>query len=151
MQNFNDSLHWYECKLKNKQVIPTKTSYEHNKHDVTIFFPSGGPNTPLRLLSNLDIIMFWVWAAVVWAEKLINNGLYTSFCSLFNRKSWARDIRNMNTDYHQISWFLEVYCILSWWISIHVQHNKEKWQHTAQMIRDITKESDTLKISTVCT
>lgn len=58
---------------------------ELNTH--TIFFPKGGPNTPLRLLSSLDRMMFWVCAAVVWAEKLMRSGLYTSFSSLFNRKS----------------------------------------------------------------
>ena len=57
------------------------------KRGRTIFFPSGGPNTPLRRLSSLDMMMFWVWAAVVWAEKLMNNGLYTSFCRRFSRKS----------------------------------------------------------------
>ncbi len=45
----------------------------------TVFHPMGGPNTPFLLLSNLERMMFWVWLALVWAEKLINTGLYTSF------------------------------------------------------------------------
>ena len=45
---------------------------------LTVFHPSGGPKTPFLLLSNLERMMFWVWFALVCAEKLIRTGLYTS-------------------------------------------------------------------------
>ena len=53
----------------------------------TAFLPSGGPKTPLRRLSSLDMMMFCVWLALVCAEKLRMFGLYTSLSSLFSRKS----------------------------------------------------------------
>ena len=53
----------------------------------------GGPNTPFLLLSSLERMMFWVWVEVVWAEKLINTGLYTSFGSWLRMKSFGRDRR----------------------------------------------------------
>ena len=41
----------------------------------TAFLPSGGPNTPFLLLSSLDMMIFWVWLALVCAEKLMMLGL----------------------------------------------------------------------------
>jgi len=52
----------------------------------TVFFPSGGPYTPFRRLSNFDIMMFWVCLAVVCAEKLMFIGLYDSVSSSFIKK-----------------------------------------------------------------
>jgi len=51
--------------------VYTKT----REHVLTAFFPSGGPNTPFLLLSSLDMMMFCVWLALVWAEKLMMLGL----------------------------------------------------------------------------
>lgn len=56
-------------------------------HILTAFLPSGGPNTPFLLLSSLDMMMFCVCWAVVWAEKLMMLGLYFSLSSLFSKKS----------------------------------------------------------------
>lgn len=61
---------------------------EKCKEELTALLPRGGPYTPFLLLSSLDMIMFCVWLALVWAEKLIMFGLYTSLSSLFNKKSW---------------------------------------------------------------
>lgn len=51
----------------------------------------GGPKTPFLLLSSFERIMFWVWLALVWAEKLMRTGLYTSLGSLFRTKSYSRN------------------------------------------------------------
>lgn len=59
-------------------------------HILTAFLPSGGPNTPFLLLSSLDMMMFCVCWAVVWAEKLMMLGLYFSLSSLFSKKSWNK-------------------------------------------------------------
>lgn len=68
----------------------------------------------MRLLSSLDMMMFWVCAAVVWAEKLMRSGLYTSFFSLFNRKSWREGVRR--TDRKSVVFTIKIEIKLSFYM-----------------------------------
>lgn len=53
----------------------------------TIYFlPTGAPNTPLFILSNLESMESWVWLAEVWALKVI--GMYWYASGIPYVRSW---------------------------------------------------------------
>ena len=77
---------------------------------LTVLRPIGGPNSPFLRLSSLERMMFCVWLAVVWAEKLIMTGLYVSFGSWFRMKSCNEEVHNSVSHTRFISLTLNVLC-----------------------------------------
>ena len=55
------------CLLEQEKELLDKCGFQkrHTRSKNTVFFPSGGPKTPFRLLSSFDIIISWVCLAVV--------------------------------------------------------------------------------------